>query len=291
MGTMRIPRSRDCGELLMFDQVRRRLNLGLPQVEGERTIAVADIIGTVGRAGDFDGCFRPREPHLAARVNQIRAAKPEAVNEAIDVIRVDRAYFVVDGHKRLSIAHETGMEFIDARVSSAPTLYELAPDVAPESIELTAREQLFRTETGLLTAVPAARFAISVPEGYAELKEALESYGFELMQRLGRFLTREEAAALWYECVYRPTIAAAQDQRLPELLRGCTDADLFLSLHRQSRQLWGTECRPAQDEADHLVAKIKEVAQIDDSVIGQLVQRARRRRMPQLLPQRPSTTG
>lgn len=51
MGIMRIPRSRDCGELLMFDQVRRRLNLGMPHVEGERTIAVADIIGTVGTAG------------------------------------------------------------------------------------------------------------------------------------------------------------------------------------------------------------------------------------------------
>ena len=290
MSIMRIPRGRDCGELLMFDQVRRRLNLGMPQVEGERTIAVADIVGTVGRAADFDGCFRPREPHLAARVNQIREARPEAINEAIEVIRVDRAYFVADGHKRVSIAHATGMEFIDARVSSVPTTYELAPDVEPESIDLTAREQLFRTETGLLSAVPSARFAVSALEGYAELKEAVESYGFELMQRLGRFLTREEAAALWYESVYRPTLAAAQDQRLPELLRGCTDADLFLSLHRQSRQLWGTECRPAQDEADHLVAKIKDMAQVDDSVIGQLVQRARRRRMPQLLRQRATPT-
>jgi len=33
------------------------------------------------------------------------------------------------------------------------------------------------------------------------------------------------------------------------------------------------------------------MANVDDSVIGQLVQRARRRRMPQLLPQRATPTG
>ena len=39
------------------------------------------------------------------------------------------------------------MEFIDARVSSVPTLYELAPGVAPDVIDLTAHEQRFREET------------------------------------------------------------------------------------------------------------------------------------------------
>ncbi len=38
---MRIGRSRDCGELLIFEEVRRRLNLGMPQFESETTIAVA----------------------------------------------------------------------------------------------------------------------------------------------------------------------------------------------------------------------------------------------------------
>lgn len=67
MGAMRIGRSRECGELLMFEEVRRRLHLDVPQFEAQTTIALADIVGTVGRAADFDGCFRPREPHLAAQ--------------------------------------------------------------------------------------------------------------------------------------------------------------------------------------------------------------------------------
>ncbi|MGH2380605.1 MAG: hypothetical protein ACRDG7_05215 [Candidatus Limnocylindria bacterium] len=288
---MRIPGSRDCGELLVFEEVRRRLHLGAPQIEGTDTIKVADIIGTVSRAGDFDGCFRPREPRLASRIRQIRDRNPDAFNQPIDVVRVDRAYFVSDGHKRVSIARGTGVEFIDARISRAPSIYELAPGVASEVIDLTSREQRFREETALMTAVPSARFAVSEPIGYPELREAIESYAYELSQRLGRLLSREEGAALWYECVYRPTVAAAQRARASELLRCCTEADLFLSLHSQSRQLWGTESNPAQDEADALVARVIDQVSPDPSAIGRLVRRARRRRMPELLPQRSSSVA
>ena len=137
-----------------------------------------------------------------------------------------------------------------------------------------------------MTAVPAARFAVSQPVGYPELQEALESYAYELSQRLGRLLSREESAAIWYEVIYRPTVAAAQRARASELLRCCTDADLFISLHKQSRQLWGTECNPAQEQADDLVARVIDQVSPDPSAIGRLVQRARRRRPPALLAQR-----
>ena len=285
---MRLPGSRDCGDLLSFDEVRRRLDLGMPQHEADAAIRIADVIGTVDRIADFDRCFRPRRPHLEAVIAQIRRQRPRAAHEPIDVIRVDRAYFVVDGHKRLAIAHATGMEFIDARVSHASSRYALAPGVEPEAIDLTAAEQRFRSETALLAAAPAARFAVSRVECFAELKEAIESYGYELSQRCGRLLGREEVAAVWYETVYRPTVTAAKRQRLDELLPDVTEADLFLVLHRQSRQLWGSECRIAEEDADHIVAKVIALGAIDDSVIGQLVRRARRRRRPQLLEQRPA---
>ena len=283
---MRLGRAQDCGDLLMFDHVRRALGLGMPSHEGTATIAVADIIGTVGRAADFDGCFRPRDPSMADRLRAIRAARPTMLDEPIDVIRVDRGYFVTDGHKRVAIAHEEGREFIDARVQHAPTPYQVQPGIDAEAIEHTAREQRFRTETELLAAVPAARFVVSRPEGYPELQESLESYGYEMSQRLGRLLPRSEAAALWYECVYRPTVAAAQQARLDQLIGCCTEGDLFLSIHRQSRELWGKECRLAQHEADHLVTKVLAAGDADRSVIQRVVDRARRRRLPAVLPLR-----
>jgi hypothetical protein len=278
-------RSRHCGDLLQFDEVRRRLHLGMPQLEGEATIALADIVGSLGRAKDFDGCFRPRQPELVGRMRQIALEHPEALNEPIEVIRVDRAYFVVDGHKRVSLSIAERREFIDAGVSGAPSHYQFVPGIGPDVIARTALEERLREKSGLALAVPAARFAMSESEGYAELEEAIEAYGFEMSHRLGRLLAKEEAAALWYETIYRPTIQAAERSRIPVLLGCATEADLFCLLHAQSRQLWGSEYRPAQDEADRLVAEVQ-AAHGHRSLVQRIVERARRRRLPQLLPLR-----
>lgn len=283
---MRLPGARDCGDLLMLDQVRSRLRLGMPQFVGHETISVDDIVGSSERGGDFDGCFRPRSPELARRIRDIDAAHPRGLDEAIDIVRIDRACFVTDGHKRVSLAKSQGREFIDARISEIQTSFEVPPDVGHEAIDMTAKELAFREETGLLEAVPVARFPVSTVEGYIELKEALESYGYDLMQRTGRFISRHEAAAAWYECVYRPTVMAARAARFPRLLGSWTDGDLFLTLHHQSRHLWGTECRLAQDEVDHLVAKMAAEATPDSSVLRRVVDRARNRRPPRLLEHR-----
>jgi hypothetical protein len=283
---MRIRRTRDCGDLLQFEQVRHSLGLGQPHLEGEATIAVADIVGTVGRGADFDGCFRPRDRALAHRIEQV-GRNETALDEAIDVIRVDRGYFVADGHKRVSLAKSTGREFIDARVSHAPTPYRFEPGVDPAAIERTALEQRFRAETELLQAVPGARFVASRLEGYAELRDSLASYAYDLSLRLGRLLSRQEAAALWHECVYQPTLAAAAEKRLDQLIGCCTDADLFLSIHRQSREMWGTEPKVAVDEADRLVNQVMARGAPDQSVIDRVMARARRRPPAAVLDQQP----
>lgn len=283
---MRLRRSRDCGDLLQFDHVRRSLGLGQPHQESAGTIAVADIVGTVGRGADFDGCFRPRDRALAHRISQV-SGNERALDEPIEVIRVDRGYFVVDGHKRVSHAKASGREFIDARISHTPTPYRFDLDVDPAAIERTALEQRFRSETELLQAVPGARFIASRLEGYAELQESLTSYAYDLSLRLGRLLSRREAAALWHECVYQPTLAAAADNRLHELIGCCTEADLFLSIHRQSRELWGTEARVAVDEADALVSRVMARGTPDQSVIERVMARARRRSHPAVLDQQP----
>lgn len=91
-------------------------HFGRPTFEGEDTIAVAQIIGTAHRGRDFDGCWRPTEPRLARRLEEIASADPAGLDEPIEVVRVDRAYFVVDGHKRVALANRTRREFLDARV-------------------------------------------------------------------------------------------------------------------------------------------------------------------------------
>ena len=97
--------------MLELGLIQRQLRLGPPVFGGVETIPVAQIVGTTSRARDFDGCFRPLRPVLRKRIEEIQEAGPPAMDEAIEAVRVDRAYFVSDGHKRVAIARVTGREY------------------------------------------------------------------------------------------------------------------------------------------------------------------------------------
>lgn len=274
---------RECGPLLDLSHIQRQLRLGPAVFEGDATIAVSQIIGTVGRARDFDGCFRPIHPALRKRVKDIAAANPPALDEAIEVIRVDRAYFVSDGHKRVCLARETDREFIDARVSHMPSPYALTPEVEADAIERTAREGEFRRHSGLAEGVPEARFPLTDISGYGELLVAVQSYAYDRVLTLGAYCPPADTARLWYEDKYLPIVAAGKEAT-GGLLDAITDADIFLALHRQERAAWGSECDDAECVADMLLAEQRRVAAAERSPLDRLLNRdPRPRNAPALL--------
>lgn len=243
----------DCGPLLDLDQIRRQLRLGAPVPEGDATIPVARVVGTAGRSRDFDGCFRPIHLALRKRIEEIIAAAPASLDEPIEVVRVDQAYFVSDGHKRMAIARRMGREYIDARVSRMPSPYAFGPEIELEAVERTAREGEFRRHSGLARALPRARFALTDVTGYGELLLAVQSYSYDRVLALGRMLDAAEGARLWYEDRYLPTVAVGR-RASRDLLGTLTDADLFLALHRQERADWGGECGELECIADMALA-------------------------------------
>src|SRR5688572_23449377 len=99
---MRLPGTpHECGPLLELGWISRQLDVGMPIDEGVDTIPVACIVGSVQRARDFDACWHPLHPPLEKVIADIARAAPPGLEEPIDVVRVDRAYFVRDGHKRV----------------------------------------------------------------------------------------------------------------------------------------------------------------------------------------------
>src|SRR5215210_6420032 len=196
---MRLPGTpRECGPLWELGWISRQLGLGTPVLEGTDTVSVSAIIGTVERGRDFDACWQPLHPQLAKTLADIEAASPSSLDEPIDVIRVDRAYFVTDGHKRVALARRTGREFIDARVSQVPTPYTITSEVEQEAIFRTARELEFRRHSGLLETFPDVRFALTEIDGYGELFQAVQTHAFHLSEAADRIVSREELARDWY---------------------------------------------------------------------------------------------
>ncbi|HSL75413.1 MAG TPA: hypothetical protein VK867_00595 [Candidatus Limnocylindrales bacterium] len=224
-------RGRECGDLLPFEEVRRRLGLMTRLPAGRREVAVDDIIGSVGRVVDFDGCFRPRSAVLRRAIAE-RAANPNLIDLPISLIQVDHAYFVEDGHKRLSMAIAAGRRFIEADVDRFQTDLHLAPGTTMASVRATAQERRFRRVTGLDRAVPRCRFALSDADGYLELQESVKAHTLDYSRSIGRLVSPEEGARHWYDTVFVPIreILAANDAL--RLLETMTDADRFLLFRR-----------------------------------------------------------
>ena len=258
--------------MLELSHIQRQLRLGAAVEEGVATIPVANVIGSAGRARDFDGAFHPIHSALRKKIDDIRSAGPSSLDEPIDVVRIDRAYFVSDGHKRIAIAKIEGREFIDAHVSHMPSRYALTPEVEATAIERTAREGEFRRHSGLAGGVPDARFPVSDISAYGELLIAVQSYSFDRVLALGRALSAAEAARLWYEDKYLPVVEAGRSTAAG-LLDSVTDTEIFLTLHRQERSDWGGECGEPECLADMVLAAHRRAAAAARSPLDRLLNR------------------
>jgi hypothetical protein len=224
-------RDRECRDLLAFDEVRHRLGLGTRLPGGRREVPVADIIGSVGRVADFDGCFRPRHKRLRAEI-RARAAAPAVLDMPISLLQVDHAFFVEDGHKRLSAAIAGGRRFVDANVDRFETRFHVAPGTTMASIRVTASERRFRKVTGLDVAVPRRRFPLSDSDGYLELQESVKAHTLDFSRAEGRLVSPEEGALHWYETVFEPILDLIESTGTSRLLESMTDADRFLLFRR-----------------------------------------------------------
>ena len=89
---------------------------------GLQEIQVNEIIGTLSRQNDFDHKFRPLNKFLQERwVSAYLTLQGEGWPPIL-VHKVEDRYYVEDGHHRVSMAHELGMTFIQAKVWEYPSL-------------------------------------------------------------------------------------------------------------------------------------------------------------------------
>jgi len=103
--------------LLPYQEARRRLQPVGASYRGRRVVSIAQIVGSTDRARDFDRAFRPRGHHVAARWKRVARADYEGVSlPPVRLNRLGDAYFVADGHHRVSVARARGQAFIEAEI-------------------------------------------------------------------------------------------------------------------------------------------------------------------------------
>ncbi len=237
----------DTQELLPLGEVTKRLRLFEQTYVGIRTIPVDRIVGTVDREGDYDREFLPRRRGMGERWRRVEQIGPESFPPIV-AYQLDDAYFVVDGHHRVAIAKQLGMEHIDAEVTRLRTRFPLPPDADIARIILREQEGLFMEESGLDRARPEARIELSRPDGYVELLEQVKIHGYHLMMERGEVLPPEEVAADWYDWIYLSAVVALHNAGLFELFPRAREGDLFLWAQQRRRELFPQHGRRSFEE-------------------------------------------
>lgn len=87
---------------------------------GLKTVAMANIRGSEDRRGDFDIDFLPLNDRTSARWHSIARARLEGrALPVVNLLKIGDAYYVRDGHHRISVARLLGETAIEAEVTLA----------------------------------------------------------------------------------------------------------------------------------------------------------------------------
>jgi hypothetical protein len=227
----------DVNLILPFDEVIAALGRTGERSLGLQTIRLDTVVGTVDSRRDFDRHFRPTSSRVRERWERLALAqrRGEAI-PPIEVYRVGDLHFVIDGHHRVSIALATGQKTIDAYVTEILTAVPARGIRRRADLLFKTYELMFRSRVPL-PAQAYAKLTVSDPWSYAELGEAVEAWGFRLIQHEHAFYDRAEAARRWFKDEYIPVVRMLN---AADLVGSCTDAEAYLGIARERYRLMRT---------------------------------------------------
>jgi hypothetical protein len=245
--------------LIPLDEATDRLQPYARRYVGVRPIDVGRIVGTEGRAGDFDREFHALKPGVRERRRRVAAAFPNGDFPPIVAYKLGDAYFVVDGHHRVAVARSRGMATVDAEVTELRARWQLSAQADPVELVHAEQERLFMTESGLVEVLRGTPVRFTRAVGYRQLLESIQVHGYHLMLDARRPLERGEIARHWYSCVYVPTAEALVDERLDGVCPDATVWDRFLWVTQELREL-SVELGPRQQLEDVLRLSTRKIA-------------------------------
>ncbi len=131
---------------------------------GVQEIPLDRVVGSAtpeAKAAEFDPRFLPVTPRLRDRWTRIFTAMVEGDElPPIDVYKVDDAYYMIDGHHRVSVARRLGRDMINARVVEVRTRAPLGPNADAAAMLRAAEYSALLESTQLHRLRPEARLEL-----------------------------------------------------------------------------------------------------------------------------------
>jgi hypothetical protein len=253
--------------ILPFDEVVEALGRKGERRRGLQTIPLDSVVGTVDRTREFDRNFRPTTRRVRRRWQRIAEAirRGEAM-PPIDVYRIGDMHFVRDGHHRVSVARQLGLDVIEAYVTEIETAVGADAGVRIRDLAMKSHQRLFFERVPLPAEL---RPRIVLPRGswYAELAECVEAWGFRWIQATGEFKTREEVARFWFEDDFEPIVRMLREA---DVAGNLTDAEAYIRVVGLRYYLLRTH-RWDEDILERLRAELRQRPRRDDDTLTHIL--------------------
>lgn len=215
-------------DLLPFDEVREQLRLRSVVDRGIQEVPVDQIAGTLGREREFTRAFLPREELLRERWEDVQdLAEGPAGFPPVELYKVGDAYFVVDGHHRVSVARNMGAPTVEARVKEFSTPVPVGAGESLEDIVLKRGLADFFEATGLAPEQPD-EFRATTPNAYERMLDHISVHRYYRGMELGRPVSWEDAVASWRDSLFRPVVDTIRKSGVLHDFPARTEADLYL---------------------------------------------------------------
>ena len=218
-------------QLLSWSDVSDALGVRGSVYQGVQAVPLEKIIGSMERYRDFDRAFMPKRDDVAVRWRAIADAHYRSVRlPPVTLYRVGDAYFVVDGHHRVSVARGRGLRFVDARVTEAQARVPVTADMDAADLEIRGEYARFLDRTRLDVLRPEQNVQFTVGGAYERLLDHIAVHRHAMTLEQGRPVPEDEAVCDWYDHAYLPLVHLTREKDILAGFPNRTEADLYLWL-------------------------------------------------------------
>lgn len=217
-------------ELLSFDDIKQRLRLREESYLGLQQVPLSQIAGSVGRYHEFTSGFLPKRDNMQERWSRVYAVTTGSTGlDPVELYKVGNVYFVRDGNHRVSVARQLGSKTIEAHVTELPTSIAMHPGMTEEELDAAEAYADFLATTRLdRTRRHHQSITLTEPSRYYDLLGHVYLHQAVISESRGTPVPIEEAAADWYDTVYRPAVTLIRKYNILDERSDRTEADLYL---------------------------------------------------------------
>jgi hypothetical protein len=242
--------SRKSTRLLPFDEVKNKLEICFISEQGIQTVPIDSIVGSEGRYRSFTRHFLPLDEDLRDRWKKVNQAHYSKRNlPPVELYKVGDAYFVKDGHHRVSVARTKGVKHIEALVHDYQCDVPLDKETDLERLAIQETYYQFLKETELGKNRPNPGLQLTLLGGYPILMEHIQAHKHYLEKVEGQDVSLLEAAGSWYDNVYTPLAEAIRKNRIMKEFPHRTETDFYIWVIKNRRKLNDQYGRELDDES------------------------------------------